>query len=732
MKFLAAIIIIFLILKISALLIPVALIDRSVTGSSFSVTDRNGQVLRELNTRDGFASSWINLDRVPGTYKNMLILSEDKRFYWHPGIDPLALGRALYQDVAARSLVSGGSTITQQLARMILSDKYERSYTRKVQEIFLALLLELKYSKNQILEAYINRVYLGYQNRGIKAASTFYFGKTPEALSLAEQAYLITLAKSPGGYNPFVFPERMVQRARGILDLSYQAKIITRAEHALALHTEPGLQKNKPAFNAPHFINYLLAQKNLPRQPQLYTTLDLALQNETLHIIQTELAKLNQFNVNNAACLVANVHTGEVLAYVGSQDFFDKKTQGQVDGLQALRQPGSALKPLIYAYALEHGFTPASVLPDLPATYYSNGGYFSPKNYSEKFLGPVSLRTALANSLNAPALYVMSKLASASDVLNTLRKLGLKSLNRTADHYGIGLILGNGEVSPWEMAQAYLTLANNGKPQPLRCYLKTSDTPREKTNSFAPATAYLISSILSDPLARQLSFGKGSVLEQRFPCAVKTGTSTNYRDNWCIGYTPDYLVVVWVGNFDGSPMHSVSGVTGAGPIWHRVMSTVVADRRTPFKEPPGIVTRKICNKTGFMAEDHCENTALEYFSRPMLQGLTACSPLRHNPAVAKEVSYLPMQPEQLDKQKIMITYPRDNSTFAIDPRINPSRQTIKLDFMAYLVPDKFQWFIDGHPCPKDSWQLTPGHHTVKIIAEMEKVTYEAEAKINVY
>jgi penicillin-binding protein 1C len=365
--------------------------------------------------------------------------------------------------------------------------------------------------------------------------------------------------------------------------------------------------------------------KKLPAgATEVRLTLDRDTQQMVAEQVRVVLAGLAERNVTNAAAVVLDNHTGEVLAYVGSASFFDVKHSGQVDGVQAVRQPGSSLKPFVYALALEHGFTPATVLPDVPTAYpMAPGQEYAPENYANTFHGPVLLRTALANSFNVPACHVASRLG-VQEVLGQLHRFGYRSLDRTADYYGLGVVLGGGEVKLYEQARAYMALANGGElrepVEALEVNGKPTDAAPPPARVCEPVTTYLITDILSDHNARILSFGPRSALNLPFPCAAKTGTSSGHRDNWTLGYTRDHTVAVWVGNFDGSEMLGVSGITGAGPLFARIMYHLYRNRPEPepWRRPPGVVRRPVCSLSGCRPNPYCPHAKDELFPESAL------------------------------------------------------------------------------------------------------------------
>ena len=675
--------------------------------SSILIVDRHNRPLFQSRTFDGTVQTWISLENIPKVFLDLLLLSEDKRFYYHPGVDPIAALRALYLNFKYKKIVSGGSTITQQLVRIQNGNQKKRLF-RKIKEVLWAIAFELRYTKDEILEAYINSVYLGHSRSGFSAASLYYFDTPFPSLSLSQVAQLICLLRSPYYLDPFRSPSQLAAKSNRLLFLAVSKNIIQKDDYDRAKLTTVSYYKHAANRSAEHFTQFFLTQ--IPTSDQMgtiQTTLDLTLQNKVARIVNEELKKLLNRNVSNAVCLVVDVHTGEVLVYLGSKKFQDIESQGQVDGIQALRQPGSILKPFVYGLALERGFMPSTLIPDLPMNIPGNGSYFIPQNYAQSFSGMVSLRTALANSLNIPALFITQKVGVES-LIERLKTLGLSSLSKNPEYYGLGLVLGNGEVSLWELMQAYLVLAKNGRYSPL--VLQKQAYPPESKVILDERITYLITDILSDNKARELSFGLSSPLLHDFESAVKTGTSTNYRDNWTIGFTPDYLVGVWVGNFDGSPMHHVSGVTGAGPIWNRVMKEVVRNKKTPFSQPKDIVLRSICTDTHFLAESHCKATMNEKFTSEMSQSLVSCT--RQDHGISEQEKY--KQSRKPIGNQIEIIFPKHNTYFAIDPNIDVTRQILSIDYISQFDVQDIQISVNGVKLNGSKWQLKKGKHNIVV------------------
>ncbi len=571
---------------------------------SLKVVDRNGVLLRELRSRDDGRATPLRSAQLSAQVRAAFLAAEDHRFEAHLGVSPTAMVRAAKQNLAAGRVVAGGSTITQQLARTLRPRP--RSFSGKAREALWALRLEAHLSKDEVLTQYLNRIPFGNNTFGLEAASQLYFGKRAEHLSLGEAALLASVPRGPSAYDPYRRLARVTERRAWVLDRLLATGLASPEEVAVARAEPIDLAHFRSVFLAPHFVNYVSAHLKdwgLEEAAVIETSLDGQLQAQVEAQISAEVSRLVDRRVGSSAALVIDNANGEVLAYAGSADFFDVAIEGQNDGIQMKRQPGSALKPFVYAEAFTRGFTPATVIPDLDLSFDAPKGAYSPKNYDRRLHGPVRAREALANSYNVPAVRVAEELG-VSATLRTLRAAGFDSLTQDADHYGLGLALGNGEVSLWEAARAYAGFARGGVLRPLvtvRRALRADGTelplPREfAARRFADAGAVsLVTHILSDNAARARAFGLDNALRFDFPVAAKTGTSKGYSDNWTVGYTKERTVAVWAGNFDGTPMIQVSGITGAGPVFKRVMSAAMS----------GVVPAKLVDRRGLTAVHIC-------------------------------------------------------------------------------------------------------------------------------
>ncbi|MFL5318366.1 MAG: penicillin-binding protein 1C [Myxococcaceae bacterium] len=612
--------------------------------------DRQGGLLRELHSTADGRGRPIKLDDLPDNVQNAFLAAEDGSFYRHPGIAPWAIARAAVQNIEAGRIVAGGSTITQQLARNLIPRP--RTFSGKIQEALWALRLEAHLSKREILEQYLNRIPFGNNTWGLEAASELYFGRGAKNLSTAQAAMLASIPRGPSAYNPYRKPERLAERQLWVLQRMESIGALTSEERTSAKNDPIDLKAFNAAFRAPHFVEFIashLKQWGLSDAVTIETTLDPALQSDVEDQIVEEISRLADRKVGSAAALVVDNATGEILAYQGSKNFFDSEIGGQNDGIQMKRQPGSALKPFVYAEAFTAGFTPASVLADLDTAFGAQKGSYAPKNYDRRLHGPVRAREALANSYNVPAVRLTEELGPAR-ALAALRRAGFDSLDKPADFYGLGVVLGNGEVSIWEAARAFSGLSRGGVLIPLRPIKRAlrADgteiplTPELKPHRFTEeSAAALVTDILSDNAARARAFGLDNALRLPFPVAAKTGTSKGYSDNWTVGFTKERTVAVWAGNFDGTPMIQVSGITGAGPIFKRVMKKAMAGiNGQPLVARGELEKVSICPLSGERAGPSCPAAMDEVFA-PGTAPAHECSMHGH---VATEL------PPELDKR----------------------------------------------------------------------------------
>lgn len=615
----------FLILK--GLPSPKELSQRSPEVST-KIYDRNGNLLYKIYKNEN--RTIIPLSQIPDSVRLATLAAEDAEFYNHPGFSIRGITRAIIQDFQTGSL-QGGSTITQQLVKNTLLTS-EKTLIRKIKELILSIEAEAMYSKDEIFEMYLNEVSYGGTSYGIQEASESYFGKKVQDLSLAEASLLAGLPKSPTTFSPFGSnPDLAFERQKEVLHLMVINKFITQEQAERAMEEKISFASQKTEIKAPHFVMYIrqilvdkygeeIVEKG---GLEVITSLDLSIQEAAEKIVKTEIDSLARLRVSNGAALVMNPQTGEILAMVGSKDYFDIKNDGNVNVLTSLRQPGSSIKVVNYAYALSHGYTPASIIDDSPITYRSPGTIpYSPVNYDGKYRGNITVRNALAESRNIPAVKILASYG-VTKMIDQARSMGITTWENPSN-YGLSLTLGGGAVKAIELAKVYATLANFGQTPELMPILEIknykgeimeNNTPK-LINSVDERVAFLLTDILKDNNARSAEFGLNSslVIKNHPEVAVKTGTSNSLRDNWTVGYNQDYLVLTWVGNNDNSPMsHVASGVTGASPIWNKIMTTILNGQLSiDWNSPEGVSKINICSITGTLPCNGCP-TKQEWF-----------------------------------------------------------------------------------------------------------------------
>ena len=617
--------------------LPAHLLDLDAR-PSLVIVDRHGEALYEARTDRGTRGDRLQPADVPAVMAAATLAAEDVRFRSHVGVDPVAIVRAAWHDLSTMAVIEGGSTITQQLAKLLIARQHggvaARGWIDKAREAVVALRLEHRLRKDEILALYLSVAPYGNQIDGASRAAQAYFGHDLASVTTAEAAFLAALPQQPTRYNPWRNPGSVRQRALRIIQTMASRGWISSRDAATARAERVSIAREIPASIAPHFVGHVLATVAAAHPRRVETTLDAPLQRDVAGIIASHRHALEDHHAGNVAVVVLDNRTGQWLAWEGSGNYFDAAHGGAIDGVTSPRQPGSALKPFTYAAAFERGYGPASVLADVPSQFPTDepGVLYMPRNYDGDFRGPLLVRAALAGSENVPAVLLASEIGVPT-VARMLRRSGFTSLGDNAAHYGLGLTLGNAEVRLDEMVAAYAMFARggswmrpggiasiDGRPVPA--------APLEAVVS--PRTAFWITDILSDDDARAYTFGRGGSLEFSFPVAAKTGTSTAYHDNWAVGYTSDVTVGVWVGNFDRTPLRDSSGVTGAGPIFHDVMIAAVervrgslpSDGSAPIAKPTtNVRPTKICAVSGMAAGAACPVRATEWMptDRPLAE-----------------------------------------------------------------------------------------------------------------
>ncbi len=723
------------------------------------VVDRHGAVLYETLSNAGTRRLKLPAERLPPTLVAATVAAEDRRFWSHPGIDPVALLRAALHDVARRRIAEGGSTITQQVAKQLIGRREgaRRTIVSKLREAVLALRLEQRFTKREILALYVNLAAYGNQVAGAERASLAYFGCPASMLTPAQAAFIAALPQQPSRFNPYRDPGSARPRQRAVLRQMQAAGAISRDQAREALAEHLALRRPDAPFLAPHFVEMVLAARpNDARGGRIETTLDGDLQSDLRGIIESHREALRAHGAANVAAAVLDNATGEWLAWEGSGDYFDAAHGGAINGPLAPRQPGSALKPLTYALAFEQGYSPASVLPDVPTHFPTAepGVLYSPRNYDGRYRGPLLARRALAGSENIPAVALASEVG-VPGLLRFFERAGLTTFDRTASYYGLGVTLGNAEVRLADLVSAYSALARGGvwvQPVALK---RASDAPGDRERRLvSPRTAFWITDILSDADAREYIFGRGGSLEFPFPVAAKTGTSQAYHDNWTIGYTRAVTVGVWVGNFDRTPLRDSTGVTGAAPIFHAVMlaaerkvagaGAILADR--PLAVPPeGLERVEICALSGMRATAACPARIHEWlpagkdglpcsWHHASDEGLLTVWPPEYRQWAAQHGLLQDLQPRPSARaatttmtrvaaptsarsSRLEIINPPDGATYSIDPTLRREFQALTLRAVA-PTPGDIEWRVDGVSIGTASsdgshlWPLVPGAHTI--------------------
>ncbi len=595
--------------------------ERLATQAVESTTwvDRNGRQLAERVGGQGARMTPVELDAISPHVVDALVAVEDKRFFHHLGLDPLAIGRALKQNVSHLRVVSGGSTITQQLARLLNAERElmqgnpvpRRSLWQKAREAHLAIRLERTFDKPTILAAFLNRAPFGNGAVGIEAAARRYFGSSAKTLSVAQAAYLVGLPKGPTTYA--ASPERALARARQVLEAMQRNGMLTDGQMERALDERLVAKLEGQPAVAIHALalaeSELRARGAMPAG-EIGLTIDATIQDRVQELLADEAPRLYKRGGRSAAAVVIDNATGDILAVVGAA-FEDNPLWGQYNAATAVRQPGSALKPFLYAAALVKGFTAATLASDVERPFADTWGVFLPENYDQKSHGPVRYREALAQSLNIAAVDTLAR-TGLDPFADMLAGAGLTTLTRRPGYYGLGLALGSGGVRLVDLTNAYAALARGGLWKPYRI-LRGEPPVEEDRRILDERVAYVIADMMSDGNARAGQFGQNSVLTTPYWTAVKTGTSKGYRDNWTVGFSDQLTIGVWVGDPTGKAMRRVSGVEGAGQMWRRLMNEQTNGQSVAPKEPKGVNHVQVCAVSGMKRGPACEGGLDELF-----------------------------------------------------------------------------------------------------------------------
>ena len=690
------------------------------------ILDKDGDLLRAFLGQDESRLVWTDLDQISPSLLSATIAVEDERFYHHPGVDPIAVGRAILTNLQRRRVVSGASTITMQVIRLL--ERRPRTLRSKMIESFRALQLERVLTKRQIIELYLNLAPYGGNLVGPEAASRSYFRKHAKDLTLGEAAILAGLVQSPSRYRPDRHPERMRLRRDHVLNRMYTCGYITRERLAVALKEPVRYIPQKPfPFEAPHLAE--MVRETRGRETVLRTTIDRRIQTLAETVLRDGVNRLRAAGVSNGAVVVIENGTSAVRALVGSCDFFSVPDEGQVNGAMAPRSPGSALKPFIYALAFDRGLiTPSSVLADVPAIYEG----YQPVNYDHLFRGPVPAREALWASLNIPAVNLMGKVGQKKAYC-LLKDVGIGTLRKDADHYGLSIALGSVDVSLLDLTNAYAALARRGEYRPYR--LLETQPARPGRQVVSQEAAWLVADVLSD-----MSRMSGKVMSRseknRMRMAWKTGTSFGHRDAWTFAYTPEYTVGVWMGNFSGMPAKALVGVEAAAPVAAGIMERIYGDRApTWYPVPKGVVTRKVCAVSGMPAKEICAAQKTDY----CIQGVSADVPCTVHQLVkvdgetrqervveswptalaswfrahGQDRGAPPAVADQSHNPKIISPAPRQTYCLA-----DAGASSQKVLLKAACAGDRLYWFVDDtlyRSCSSQDqtfWPLQPGRHKI--------------------
>lgn len=595
--------------------------------ASIRIYDRDDILLMEMTPGESGLTSPVELDEVPDEFVELLLFSEDKNFYRHIGISFSAIVRAFFENLTAGETVSGGSTLSQQLVKLKHGYSRNNIFT-KILEVFRAVRLEIHFSKDEILEGYLNRIYLGNQIYGIKKASEIYFDKDPDQLTLLEMSALISIIPAPSAYNIYDHLYTVEEKAKDLLFDAKNEGTISQEEYDIEEEDHLYTAASEDLFFAPHFCFYVLeeVEKILPKKvypTEIYTTLDYELYEKFLNVARNQVLQLSDHNVEQSAMLMLDNKNMEILVMIGSVNYFSEN--GQINGTTSQIQPGSSMKPFTYALALESGrYTPSTILPDVYSEFPSAVGSYIPSNFDERYHGPVRLAVALGSSYNVPTVWLLNEIG-VGNLYDFLKEAGFDSLSHPHRYYGLGLTLGSGDVSLLEEARAYSIFPNGGVLKETKSffYALGSDgnyyTPEEseETELLSGETAFLISHILSDYSYKTGGFGANVSVHLPFEIALKTGTSKDFRDNTVLAYNEEYTFAVWMGNFSGDAMLELPSAAGAGLV---LRDSLLALHNNGFDFGEGFSSEgldisvcEICNLSGKKADEDCPETSFEYF-----------------------------------------------------------------------------------------------------------------------
>ncbi|MDY7040003.1 MAG: PBP1A family penicillin-binding protein, partial [Chloroflexota bacterium] len=713
----------------------------------------------------------LSLDQIPLALRQATIATEDANFYSNPGVDARGIIRALWINLRGGEVLAGGSTITQQLARNLLLDPQERSertLIRKLRESILAWRLARTYSKDEILAFYLNQTYYGSLAYGVEAAAQAYFGKSVGELDLAECALIAGLPQAPALYNPVTNPDVAKSRQAVVLDLMVKHGYLRVGEAERAKAEALHFTSVPFPIRAPHFVMHVWSQLEITLGEEtlsqgglrVYTTLDVDLQDAARRIVRRHLAALSPqgdeeqgHNAHNAALVALDPRSGEVLVMLGSPNYFDAEISGAVNATLALRQPGSAIKPITYAAAFTpdgedvgfHPYTVATMVADVRTAFITaEGTSYVPMNYDRQWHGPVLLREALASSYNLPAVKVLDHVG-LERMIGLARRMGISTFD-DSERFGLALTLGGGEVRLLELTTAYGAFATGGhnvEPVSILCVEDAGGRVLYKGQTgvgpqvLDRRVAYLVTDILSDDTARMPAFGEGGVLRLTRPAAAKTGTTTDWRDNWTVGYTPDLVTGVWVGNADNTPMRDVSGISGAAPIWHDFMEEALKGHPAlTFPRPDGLVEVEVCALSGLRPNAHCPHRRTELFiSGTEPTETCAMHQLVRLDATSGELATVDTPPDRVVEQVITVL-PPELAAWGQEHGI-AARQTASVQRVASnaaLETRNHELLIIVSPDPNSVFRLSPSLpvETQRIVVAARPADGVSVARVTLY
>lgn len=706
---------------------------------STKIVDRNGKIIQVLPVKDGLRREFISNSDIPLVAKEIFIKSEDKRFYFHFGIDILAIIRASIVNILNKRIISGGSTITMQLSRIVSPQK--KSLTGKIIEIINAIRIECKLSKSEILTLYLNSLPFGFNSMGVQSGSKTFFSKDFKFLSPEEILILSLIPRNPSKYNPLDISnkENIIKKAK---DIKKRIRLdIKDDDIEKAIYNSRQYQYE---FFAPHFVNYI--KRYIKEDTKvIQTSLDLDLNDFIQKRLQNYIEKYSEKRISNGAVIVFDNWTGEILGYIGSKEFFDKENNGEIDGVQVINQPGSTLKPFLYALAIEkYNFLPNDILPDVPS-FFGGEEVYIPKNFNNRFNGPVRLRVALASSLNIPAVHTVVK-TGVKNFIAHLIDLDFESIKNSKKGYGSGISVGNAEVSLFELTRAFSIFVRDGEKMEARYIRVAKREFKHSKRIYSPYTSFIIADILSDPKSRVVGFGATRIFDTPFQAMFKTGTSNQFNNIWAIGATIDYTVGVWMGNFSGETVIGATGSSIPARLCVEILNRLHNKRKPArFKMPSNIKTEVICSLSGKKISKNCSGGVYEYFKEGT--DLTECDWHKNDNGKIKIV-LPPFYTQYIDKienveiqfdtplikKDIKIVFPNNNSLYYYDPNFSDESQGIKFEIFSKDIKERLSVYINNKFYKEISYPYTfffslkRGKYIIEVkgIKDSDKVNIEVK------